>query len=191
MARVDCDLLVIGSGAAGLSAAVTARAAWPGVVVAEREPVFGGTTAWSGGWMWTPCNPLARAQASSRTSRAAGVLRNVLGPTSTKRGERVSRGRAAHGHVLRGAYTRSRSKAEQDPRHLRDVAGCRHRRAVGLAAPYDARTLGTSSRGCASHCGRRRSGPHDPGRTRSRAFMNVTRSRAHLCTSPGVSGDIS
>lgn len=55
-----CDLLVIGSGAGGLSAAVTA--AWHDlkVIVAEKEPVFGGTTAWSGGWMWIPGNPLAK-----------------------------------------------------------------------------------------------------------------------------------
>lgn len=55
-----CDLLVIGSGAGGLSAAVTA--AWLGldVVVVEKEPQFGGTTAWSGGWMWVPRNELAR-----------------------------------------------------------------------------------------------------------------------------------
>lgn len=54
-----CDLLVIGSGAGGLSTAVTA--AWLGldVVVLEKEPVFGGTTAWSGGWLWVPGNELA------------------------------------------------------------------------------------------------------------------------------------
>jgi hypothetical protein len=42
--EVDCDLLVIGSGAAGLSAAVTA--AWHGlkVTVVEKDPVFGGAT---------------------------------------------------------------------------------------------------------------------------------------------------
>ena len=58
---VECDLLVVGSGAGGLSAAVTA--AWHGldVVVAEREPVCGGATASSGGWMWVPLNPLSRA----------------------------------------------------------------------------------------------------------------------------------
>jgi succinate dehydrogenase/fumarate reductase flavoprotein subunit len=57
---VDCDVLVIGSGAAGLSAAVTA--AWHGqkVILVEKDPVFGGATAWSGGWMWVPCNPLAK-----------------------------------------------------------------------------------------------------------------------------------
>lgn len=57
---VDCDLLVIGSGAGGLATAVTA--AWHGlsVIVVEKAPVLGGASAWSGGWMWIPCNPLAR-----------------------------------------------------------------------------------------------------------------------------------
>ena len=61
MNGVDCDLLVVGSGAAGLSAAVTA--AWHGlkVIVVEKDAVCGGATAWSGGWMWIPRNPLAQA----------------------------------------------------------------------------------------------------------------------------------
>ncbi|WP_163047556.1 FAD-dependent oxidoreductase, partial [Acinetobacter nosocomialis] len=59
--EVGCDLAVVGSGAAGLSAAVTA--AWLGldVVLVEKEPVLGGTSAWSGGWLWIPRNPLALA----------------------------------------------------------------------------------------------------------------------------------
>jgi succinate dehydrogenase/fumarate reductase flavoprotein subunit len=57
----SCDLLVIGSGAGGLAAAVTAAALGLEVVVIEKESLFGGTTAWSGGWMWIPRNPLARA----------------------------------------------------------------------------------------------------------------------------------
>ncbi len=54
------DLLVIGSGAGGLSAAVTAAALGLSVRVVEKEAVLGGTTAWSGGWMWLPGHPLAR-----------------------------------------------------------------------------------------------------------------------------------
>jgi succinate dehydrogenase/fumarate reductase flavoprotein subunit len=57
----DCDLLVAGSGAGALSAAVVAAHLGLRVVVLEKEPLFGGTTAWSGGWMFIPRNPLARA----------------------------------------------------------------------------------------------------------------------------------
>ena len=67
----ECDLLVIGSGAAGLSAAVSAAIGGLDVVVAERAQVFGGTTAWSGGWMWLPCNHLARA---------AGIVEDPAAP---------------------------------------------------------------------------------------------------------------
>jgi len=77
---VECDLLVIGSGAAGLSAAVTA--AWHGlkVIVVEKEPVFGGATAWSGGWMWVPGNPLAkRAGIHEDPEQPRTYLRHELG----------------------------------------------------------------------------------------------------------------
>lgn len=57
----SCDLLVIGSGAGGMATAVTAAVLGLDVVVIEKERHFGGTTAWSGGWMWIPRNPLARA----------------------------------------------------------------------------------------------------------------------------------
>ncbi|MBS0551206.1 MAG: FAD-dependent oxidoreductase [Proteobacteria bacterium] len=77
---LNCDLLVIGSGASGLAAAVTA--AWHGlkVVVVEKEPVFGGATAWSGGWMWVPGNPLARrAGIHEDPQQPRTYLRNELG----------------------------------------------------------------------------------------------------------------
>ena len=55
------DLIVIGSGAAGLSAATTAAYHGLDVVVLEKADVLGGASAWSGGWMWVPRNHLARA----------------------------------------------------------------------------------------------------------------------------------
>jgi succinate dehydrogenase/fumarate reductase flavoprotein subunit len=52
---------VVGSGAGGLSAAVTAAYHGLKVVVVEKADVCGGATSWSGGWAWTPGNPLAKA----------------------------------------------------------------------------------------------------------------------------------
>lgn len=58
---IDCDLLVIGTGAAGSAAALKATADGLKVVLLEKTEVFGGTTVYSGGWLWVPCNPLAMA----------------------------------------------------------------------------------------------------------------------------------
>ncbi|MGE3288194.1 MAG: FAD-dependent oxidoreductase [Pseudonocardia sp.] len=55
------DVIVVGAGAGGLATAVTAAHQGLQVLVLERAAVCGGATAWSGGWMWAPGNPLARA----------------------------------------------------------------------------------------------------------------------------------
>jgi succinate dehydrogenase/fumarate reductase flavoprotein subunit len=70
-ARLTCDVLVVGSGAGGLSTAIVARKAGLDVIVAEKEPVFGGTTAISGGVLWIPGNPQAKAQGVADTREAA------------------------------------------------------------------------------------------------------------------------
>ena len=57
----ECDALVVGSGCAGMSAAVTAGHHGLNVLIVEKEPRFGGTTARSGGWLWIPGTSLARA----------------------------------------------------------------------------------------------------------------------------------
>lgn len=67
------DLLVIGSGAGGMSAAVTAAALGLRVCLLEKERVLGGTTAWSGGWIWAPGNPVCQR---------AGIVEGPEGPRS-------------------------------------------------------------------------------------------------------------
>ena len=60
--EVECDVLVVGTGAAGMATAVTAASQGLKVLVVEKEPRFGGTTARSGGWVWIPGTRLATEQ---------------------------------------------------------------------------------------------------------------------------------
>ena len=54
------DFVIIGSGAGGLCAALTARAIGAEVLVLEKEAMIGGNSALSGGTMWIPGNALMR-----------------------------------------------------------------------------------------------------------------------------------
>lgn len=58
----DADVLVVGSGGAAFSAAITAATQGASVVMFERNEHVGGTTALSGGTAWIPDNPSLRAQ---------------------------------------------------------------------------------------------------------------------------------
>jgi 3-oxosteroid 1-dehydrogenase len=56
----EVDVVVVGAGGAGLTAAITAAVERAEVLVLEKLPTTGGTTAISGGWMWVPGNPLMK-----------------------------------------------------------------------------------------------------------------------------------
>ena len=64
----ETDVVVIGSGAAGLTAAITARSLGLDVLVVEKSERYGGTTALSGGAPWIPCNHLMK-QVGARYSQ--------------------------------------------------------------------------------------------------------------------------
>ncbi|MFN7598130.1 MAG: FAD-dependent oxidoreductase, partial [Cereibacter sp.] len=73
------DLVVIGSGAAGLMAALTALDQGHRVCVVEADAWIGGATALSEGMIWVPCNPeaLALPDAAAPELEAAAALAYV------------------------------------------------------------------------------------------------------------------
>jgi succinate dehydrogenase/fumarate reductase flavoprotein subunit len=77
---LEKDVVIVGSGGGGLTAAITAAKAGLDVLVVEKTQYFGGTTALSGGGIWIPGNSLA-ARAGSKDSADAGAryIRNLVG----------------------------------------------------------------------------------------------------------------
>lgn len=57
---VEADAVVVGSGAAAFSAALTAASRGASVVMLEASEIVGGTTAKSGGTTWIPSNSMMR-----------------------------------------------------------------------------------------------------------------------------------
>lgn len=141
---IDCDLLVVGSGAAGLSAATTAAHLGLRVVVAEKEAQFGGTTAWSGGWMWIPRNPLALdAGIREDLQQALLYLRHELGPRFD---ETRARAFLANGPRMVSFFRQHTQLQFIDGNAIPDFHGDSPGAALGgrsvCAAPFDLRSLG-------------------------------------------------
>ncbi len=68
---VETDLLVAGTGVAGMSAAITASRNGLDVLVIESMEKWGGTTAISGRGLWLPNNPFMVADRADDSIEAA------------------------------------------------------------------------------------------------------------------------
>ncbi|RZQ63144.1 3-oxosteroid 1-dehydrogenase [Amycolatopsis suaedae] len=91
----EFDVVVVGSGAAGMAAALTAARKGLSAVVVEKAARFGGSTARSGGGVWIPNNHALRAAGVADTTEDAerylasivgDVVPEVLRSTFVRRG---------------------------------------------------------------------------------------------------------
>lgn len=77
------DVVVVGSGAAGMTAALTAAQQGLSTVVVEKAARFGGSTARSGGGLWIPNNEaLARDRVTDTGDDARRYLEHVVDGTA-------------------------------------------------------------------------------------------------------------
>ncbi len=140
----DCDVLVVGAGAGGLSAAVTARKLGLDVLLVEKDAFYGGTTARSGGWLWIPCSPHARREGVADSIEAARTyLRHEAGNHFDA--ERVDaflrQGPAMVDFFEREAAVRFVLGPTFADYHPDEPGGTPGGRSI-CAAPFDARELG-------------------------------------------------
>jgi len=135
-------LIVVGSGAAGLMAALSAAVAGSTVLVLERSPLLGGTSAISGGQIWSPLNALMeRAGAADDLGEALDYLSRVtLGAVGE---DRLSRYLAASPALLEclEAWTELRFFQVDRPDYHPDFIGARDGRAFE-PMPYETARLG-------------------------------------------------
>jgi succinate dehydrogenase/fumarate reductase flavoprotein subunit len=140
----EVDVLVVGSGASGSSAALSARLHELDVLIVEKEPVFGGTTAFSGGWLWMPCNPLARREGIEDSEEDARTyLREEAGNLyDARRIEAFLR----HGPEMLEVFERETEVRFFVAPHLPDYHGYKRGAKTGgrsiCSMPFDGRNLG-------------------------------------------------
>ena len=78
--QTQTDIVVVGTGAAGLSAALAASVAGARVLVLEKAAVIGGTTAMSGGCIWVPGHHYMAAMGLSDSREkflSTGMVRGI------------------------------------------------------------------------------------------------------------------
>jgi len=73
-----CDVLVIGSGAAGIAAALKAAHDGRNVIVIDKSRYLGGTSAISAGWAWVPGNRQGVREGDTR-AEAKTYLKHLAG----------------------------------------------------------------------------------------------------------------
>ena len=81
----EFDLVVVGAGGAGLSAAVYAAIDGAKVLVVEHTEFVGGTTAWSAGTTWVPGTHHSRTVNPSDTLANAATSASVTRPVARER----------------------------------------------------------------------------------------------------------
>lgn len=137
------DVIVIGSGAGGLTAASTAATRGCSVLLLEQADLVGGTTAISGGMVWIPANHKAAAAQRADSLEAA---RTYLAATVPGHDRARLEAFLAHGdEAIRDLEARTSLRLQPVltyPDYYPDLPGATSGGRVLEPVPFDARVLG-------------------------------------------------
>ncbi|CCE00026.1 FAD-dependent oxidoreductase [Bradyrhizobium sp. STM 3809] len=137
------DVVVVGAGAGGMTAATIAAADGCSVLLLEQAEFIGGTTAISGGMVWIPANHKAAAEGRADTLEAARayLARTVPGQDRT----RLETFLAFGDEALRDLEARTALRLQPVPTYpdyYPDLPGATAGGRVLEPRPFDARGLG-------------------------------------------------
>lgn len=138
------DLVVIGAGGAGMSAALYAAIDGAKVLLVERSEYVGGTTAWSAGTAWVPGNPHAsQVNPQDNLAEAKRYLDNAIGERSDPalRQAFLDHGKAAVERIEAHSELRYRPYPKH-PDYISDLGGSTLSGRALEPLPFDGRLLG-------------------------------------------------
>lgn len=141
----EVDYLVVGTGVAGLSAAITAKRNGLDTLVVESMDFWGGTTAISGGGLWMPNNPLMqKAGIEDSIDEALDYMQDTVGDvgpwTSRERKLAFLNGISQYVTTLADEGVRW-TRAKDYPDYYPDLPGGRVGRGLEVK-PFNVRKLG-------------------------------------------------
>ncbi|WP_160288041.1 FAD-dependent oxidoreductase [Pseudomonas knackmussii] len=178
----ECDVLVVGSGAGGMTAALRARDLGLDVLVVEKSDRYGGTSAVSGGGIWIPCNHrIAALGGSDSPQEAIRYIRTVTqGVVDDSRIEAyVENGRRMVEYLERNSRVRFEAQPEYADYYPETPGGKPGYRSMD-PMPFDARLLGEEFA--------RMRAPSPGTLMMGRIGMTMKEARVLLCRGPGWVG---
>ncbi|MEY5100183.1 MAG: hypothetical protein RJA36_2902, partial [Pseudomonadota bacterium] len=140
----EFDLVVVGAGGAGMSAALFAAIDGARVLLVERTEYVGGTTAWSAGTTWVPgSHHAAQVNPQDSLAEARRYLDNAVGERTPAavRQSFLDHGRAAVQKVEAQSEVRYRP-CPKHPDYISDLGGSTLSGRALEPLPFDGRRLG-------------------------------------------------
>ena len=141
------DVIVVGAGAAGLTAACKAALEGASVLVLEQADVIGGTTAISGGMVWIPANAKMAAIGKPDTLENARTYLEAILPPGDR--QRLNSFLSWGDEAMRDLESRTALHLQPVltyPDYYPDLPGATSGGRVLEPVPFDASTLGTKFR---------------------------------------------